>query len=423
MGVDTVMPGRRPRRLADVRPAGIAFFWLVQATAAGAVLMAAAMRPVSLADWGRAAVLCAVAILHAELARNVERLRWRENNTVAHIDLNSTWTFAAALVLPLPLTAALIAVIYAHVWLRVHRTPPFQRVFNVAMYVAAAAAARAVFYISGDEPVVDRLSTALGVLSVVAAGACYTAVNILVLSTWLWLARLADSPLKTALGRAADNALETATLCLGVFIALAAQINLLLVGVGLPLVLILHRNEMVHQLQEIARTDAKTGLLNATAWTDLARDGIARAPRRGTAVGVLLMDLDLFKKINDTYGHLAGDDVLKQLATTFRAEARSPDSVGRFGGEEFVVLLLDTTVSQMVMLAERIRQRVEALTVIAGTESTAQRIAGLSVSIGAAAFPVHGQDLDQLMEAADKALYRAKSNGRNQVQLATPLPA
>ncbi|MEV4314530.1 GGDEF domain-containing protein [Actinocrispum sp. NPDC049592] len=412
---------RRVRRLADVRPAGVAFFWLVLAGAAGAVVAAACRQPVGWADWGRAAVLAAAAMTHAEAARNVERQRWSKD-AVAHVDLNSTWTFAAALVLPLPLTTALIVLIYTHVWLRVHRTPPFQRIFNIAMYVVAATAARTVFYLSGTGPVTDRLATVAGVLSVLAAAACHVTVNILMLTTWLGVARLTDNPLRATLGRPADNAVEIATICLAVFIALAAQANPALVFVGLPLVLLLHRNELVHQLQEVARTDTKTGLLNATAWTDLARDEIGRAPRRGIAVGVLLMDLDLFKKINDTYGHLAGDDVLRHLATTFRAEVRTSDAVGRFGGEEFVVLLPDTTVAQMTTIADRIRQKVETLTVIAGSESTAQRIAGLSVSIGAAAFPVHGQDLDQLMEAADKALYRAKSNGRNQTQLATPLP-
>jgi diguanylate cyclase (GGDEF)-like protein len=280
------------------------------------------------------------------------------------------------------------------------------------MYILSAAAAQEVFSLSGGGPVINQL------LGVLAAAAAYTAVNIVLLSTWLWLARLTDSPLKTVLGQPADNALECATLCLGVFIAMAAQTNPMFVLVGLPLVLILHRNELVHQLQEIARTDAKTGLLNATAWTDLARSSVERAPRRGAAVGVLLMDLDLFKKINDTYGHLAGDDVLRQLAAAFRAEVRASDSVGRFGGEEFVVLLPDATIAQMVTIAERIRRRVETLTVIAGSESTAQRIAGLSVSIGAAAFPAHGQDLDQLMEAAKPRTKR--STGRKATAATKP---
>jgi diguanylate cyclase (GGDEF)-like protein len=409
---------RRLARLRDVRRVGAAFFWFVLAVALTMVIVSA--RSITGYDVARTVLLTAVAMLHAEAARNVERIR-RRQDAVAHVDLNSTWTFAATLVLPLPLTAAVIALIYVHVWFRVQRTPPYQRIFNVAMYVLAAAAGKAVFHLGGTGPMMDRLSTVQGGLAVLGAAAGYTLVNLGLLTAWLALARLDDSPFRTALGTPADNALESATLCLGVFVAIALDHSPMLVIIGLPLVLILHRNELVHQLEELARTDTKTGLLNATAWADRARDRIGRAPRRGESVGVLLLDLDLFKKVNDTYGHLAGDDVLREVSHTFKAEVRASDSVGRFGGEEFVVLLPDITVGQMMWIAERIRRRVENLRVMTRNSGDPHTIDGLSVSIGAAAFPTRGQDLDQLLEAADKALYRAKSNGRNQVQLAPPL--
>ncbi|MFD1045106.1 diguanylate cyclase [Kibdelosporangium lantanae] len=245
--------------------------------------------------------------------------------------------------------------------------------------------------------------------------------NVVILTCWLSVASLTEHPLKTALGTAQDNALEAATLCLGVFIAIALDRYPLLVVVGVPLILVLHRNVLIRQLEEDARTDTKTGLLNATAWTDTARDEISRAQRRGESVGILVLDLDLFKRINDTYGHLAGDDVLLEFAAATRTEVRVSDSVGRFGGEEFVVLLPDITVDHMVAIAERIRKRIENLTVIASSGSAPQIITDLSVSIGASAYPVHGMDLDQLMDAADKALYKAKDNGRNQTQVAPPL--
>jgi len=399
---------------------GAAFFYVVGIAALTAVSVSALNQSITWQDTSRALLLTAIALLHAEAARNVERIR-RRDDAVAHIDLNSTWTVAAALVLPLYLAAAVILAIYVHVWLRVRKTPLHRRAFNVAMYILAAGAARLVFDINGPGPIEDRLNGGAGALAVLGALVAYTAVNVVILTCWLSVASLTENPLKTALGTAQDNALEAATLCLGVFIAIALDRYPLLVLVGVPLILVLHRNVLIRQLEEDARTDTKTGLLNATAWTDTARDEISRAQRRGEGVGVLVLDLDLFKRVNDTYGHLAGDDVLVEFAAATRAEVRVSDSVGRFGGEEFVVLLPDITVDHMVAIAERVRKRIENLTVIASAGSVPQIITDLSVSIGASAYPIHGMDLDQLMDAADKALYKAKDNGRNQTQVAPPL--
>jgi diguanylate cyclase (GGDEF)-like protein len=401
-------------------PGGAAYFYATQFAAAAAVVASAVSEPVAWSDAGRALLLTAIALLHAEAARNVERIR-RRDDSVAHIDLNSTWTVAAALALPLELAAAVIVVIYVHVSLRVRRMPLYRRAFNVAMYILAAGAARVVFDINGPGTVAERLEGGPGALAVLGALVAYTALNILILTGWLRLAMKTEHPLRTALGTTQDNALEVATLCLGVFIAMSLDQYPLLVIVGVPLILVLHRNILIRQLEEDARTDTKTGLLNATAWADTARDEISRAQRREDSVGVLVLDLDLFKRVNDTYGHLAGDEVLLQFAATLRTEVRTSDYVGRFGGEEFVVLLPDISVEQMVVIAERIRRRMESLTVIATNGSSPQIIDDLSVSIGAAAFPLHGMDLDQLMDAADKALYKAKDNGRNQTQVAPPL--
>ena len=107
----------------------------------------------------------------------------------------------------------------------------------------------------------------------------------------------------------------------------------------LPPVLVLHRAVLVHQLAEAARTDLKTGLLNAAAWHTQAERALSRNRRDDSPRGVLVLDLDHFKRVNDTYGHLAGDNVLVAVADALRGEVRDRDLVGRFGGEEFVVLL------------------------------------------------------------------------------------
>jgi diguanylate cyclase (GGDEF)-like protein len=188
-----------------------------------------------------------------------------------------------------------------------------------------------------------------------------------------------------------------------------------LVVLVLPPLLVLHRAVLVKQLEELAVTDQKTGLLNATAWHEGAKNELSRAARYKDTFGVLMVDLDHFKRVNDTYGHLAGDEVLKAIARLLKDEIRDYDSAGRFGGEEFAVLVPSSTADQVVATAERLRQRVTELVIVAPTENGETVISGLSASIGVAIFPNSGTTLEQLMLTADSAVYTAKSNGRNQV--------
>jgi diguanylate cyclase (GGDEF)-like protein len=212
-----------------------------------------------------------------------------------------------------------------------------------------------------------------------------------------------------------EYALEIATLCLGALAALALTQAPYLVVLVMPPLLVLHRAVLVKQLEELAITDQKTGLLNATAWHEAAKTELSRAMRQNTIFGVLMVDLDFFKKVNDTYGHLAGDEVLKGVARLLKDGIRDYDSAGRFGGEEFAVLIPDATASDIVATAERLRHKVTELEVMAPTENGEALIKGLSASIGVAIYPNSGTTLEQLMLTADSAVYTAKSNGRNQV--------
>jgi diguanylate cyclase (GGDEF)-like protein len=146
---------------------------------------------------------------------------------------------------------------------------------------------------------------------------------------------------------------------------------------------------------------------------------------------VLILDLDHFKSVNDTYGHLAGDEVLAAVAEALRAEVREGDVVGRFGGEEFVVLLRDLELTsaglqQMEAVAERIRARVAELGVVVNTPDGPLTIDGLSTSVGAVFDLGRTCTLQQVLGAADAALYSAKRDGRNIVKFGppgTPMPA
>jgi diguanylate cyclase (GGDEF)-like protein len=125
-----------------------------------------------------------------------------------------------------------------------------------------------------------------------------------------------------------------------------------------------------------------------------------------------MVDLDHFKRINDTYGHLAGDLILKAVAETISGAVRHGDAVGRFGGEEFVVLLPGITEPDARVIAERIRASVAQLEVMVDHERTMR---GLSASIGIATYPATGTTIERLLRAADAAMYRAKAAGRNRV--------
>jgi diguanylate cyclase (GGDEF)-like protein len=156
-------------------------------------------------------------------------------------------------------------------------------------------------------------------------------------------------------------------------------------------------------------------VLNAGAWQGEAALAVDRARRRQESLAVLLADVDCFKWVNDTYGHLTGDAVLRTLAAEMRQQVRESDLVGRYGGEEFAILLNGTTATEACLVAERIRRGAGVVRVLAQ-----DTIVGATVSIGVAVLGPHGGDLGELLESADRALYRAKRAGRDRVCLARP---
>lgn len=166
------------------------------------------------------------------------------------------------------------------------------------------------------------------------------------------------------------------------------------------------------RFEHLASTDPLTGCLNRRALVDKLDQELDRASRYEFPVTILMIDLDRFKLVNDTRGHLVGDAVLRQLGELLRAEVRSVDLVARYGGEEFVVLLPNTATDGGVSFAERLRQRVERHDFAGGLAPLA-----LTVSIGVATFSgTPGQAAEELLAAADEALYRAKHDGRNLVR-------
>jgi two-component system cell cycle response regulator len=167
-----------------------------------------------------------------------------------------------------------------------------------------------------------------------------------------------------------------------------------------------------HRLEALAQTDPLTQLVNRRALTVRLVTEMERVRRYNAPLAMLLLDLDHFKLVNDTYGHLTGDDVLFGLATLLQRAVRTVDTVARYGGEEFVIVLPETGKQGAIAFAERIRDKIAAH----GFQLPGGREIHITASIGVATFPAQGMDsAEDLFRAADAALYRAKGSGRNLV--------
>ncbi len=172
---------------------------------------------------------------------------------------------------------------------------------------------------------------------------------------------------------------------------------------------LLEREQLMRQLEEQASTDSLTGLLNRRAFAARAQQEMVRAQRQQGALCVAVLDIDHFKKVNDTHGHDTGDAALKATAEACRRTLREVDVLARFGGEEFVVLLPDTPLADALQVAERLRLAIAALRLPLPDGELV-----FTTSIGVAAV-TPGQPLEQALKAADEALYAAKHGGRNRV--------
>lgn len=178
--------------------------------------------------------------------------------------------------------------------------------------------------------------------------------------------------------------------------------------------------EIVWEMEEVsrrARTDALTGLANRRAFDEQLERFLLHADRFGHSVSLILADVDHFKKVNDTWGHEAGDAVLKAIAQTFTEGVRAVDFCARFGGEEIAILLPETTLAGAVELADRLRKTLASSAIVVGGAEIP-----VTVSCGVACYPEGVITKEALFAAADKALYEAKNAGRNCVRSSVPKP-
>ena len=180
---------------------------------------------------------------------------------------------------------------------------------------------------------------------------------------------------------------------------------------------LLDRSDVAYQARivQMIHVDELTGLLTKRSFYRALETEIVRTARYGHPLAVLMMDLDYFKRINDTFGHLIGSQCLAEVGRLIRESTRVIDVNGRYGGEEFVSFLPETDADSAVVVAERIRETLAARQ-FHGKDVTY----GVRISIGIAMMPAHGRDVETLIQAADVALYRAKESGRNRCVVYQP---
>jgi diguanylate cyclase (GGDEF)-like protein len=360
-----------------------------------------------------ALVLCGITAVEVAV-----RLRWvaapRRTTTLG---LLAAWTLPAATLLPPAYSLGVAIVLHGHHAIRARRATPGRLVFSITS--AGIAGFTAALAATGTLHGIEALGVpgaAAQPIAIVAAA--FTLVFISVgLSLAMARAGGSSHPVRQLLGGRDHVSVELAELTIGALVSVAWIAMPPVIVLALVPEVLLQRSRRHAELEHRARTDAKTGLANHVHWREMAERELARAREDVTPIAVLIVDIDHFKTINDVHGHLVGDEVIFAVARQLTDGLRPRDLVGRFGGEEFVVLLSGTDLQQAHAAAERFRQRISELDLPTGTGGRRVRA---TVSVGIASHPVNGDSLHELLDAADRAMYAAKRAGRNCVRDAMP---
>ena len=325
---------------------------------------------------------------------------------------------AAALLLPPELIVLIPLVQTVPEWLK-ERYPWFIQGFNISNYTLNALAAWGVADLVEHygKNTIHNANARFAVAGLLACVA-FVAVNHVLVAAILKLAR-DHSFRETGLFSAESISIDLVLTILGVSLAAFWHANPWLIFAALAPLVVVHRSLSVPQLQAEARVDPKTGLYNARYFATTLAAEIARASRFERPMSLIMADLDLLRDINNSYGHLAGDAVLKGIAEIFHQELRHYDVPARFGGEEFSILLPETPPEQAMEIAERIRRAVAEREF--EVETAAEPIRA-TVSLGVAGYPMDGLDANELIHQADLAVYRGKLQGRNRVVGASAEP-
>lgn len=370
--------------------------------------------------------LALLAVLVACAAATIEVTRRAGENAGVIKDVQAVWALPAAILLP-PVYALAVPILrMALAQWRIRQFPLHRRAFSAAVLGLSYGVASLAFHAVTRSPLAATVTpgrhTAAWILAVALAGILQWGTN---MGMMLPAFKASDPTARVrdiVLGR--ENVQnDVAEVCVAVLVTLAIAINPLTIVFALPFVTLLQRSSRHAQLVNASRIDSKTGLLNAGTWEREAATEVARAVRTRTPLAVALVDIDHFKGVNDTFGHLVGDRALKAISRTFQIFLREYDLVGRFGGEEFALLLPHTKALDAYGIAERIREHIAATALDVGELPDGERVQ-VTVSVGVAALgapwnAAAGSQITDLLAAADRALYQAKRAGRDQVCVVT----
>jgi diguanylate cyclase (GGDEF)-like protein len=387
------------------------------ATAIGITVRGAAMPPRD---------LLVLVFLLLCIAATVELTRRAGEGAGLTRDVFAVWELPIALLLP-PVYALLVPILrFGLIQWRIRPSPLHRRAFSVAIVGLSYGGASLVFHVLTATRFESAFSVgsrgSVWILAVAAAAVVQWAVN-----TALLLPAVKGSDPSASLRELVlapervHN--DLAELCVAVLVTFGIAFTPLTIVFALPFVTLLQRSLRHAQLLNASRLDSKTGLLNAGTWEREAASEVARAVRTRTPLALMLIDIDHFKAVNDAHGHLAGDRALRAISRTFKIFLRDYDLAGRFGGEEFALLLPQTGEADARRIAERMRVHIADMPIAAGDDPEAESIR-VTVSIGVAALGTTwdrttGSQLTDLLAAADTALYRAKSGGRDRVCMIT----
>lgn len=336
-------------------------------------------------------------------------------------DFMTVWVLPVAILLP-PAYAAVVPVpMFVALWLWVYRGVLHRTVFTAASisltYFVASVVFRSFPASFAGGTVGSGLHAFTWVVAVTACEILGGRTQALLVGTAVKMANPGASIRKMQWSRDALQGLFVA-LDLSVLITLAVALTPALVLIALPTVL-LARRYLVHPvLVAQSRVDAKTGLLNVSTWEQEASVELSRSIRNSDAAALAVVDIDHFKRVNDTHGHLVGDRVLRAVADALRTGSRDYDRTGRFGGEEFVLLLANADQNEACRIAERLREHIGKMQVPVDDRPDGPTVS-VTISVGVAAMKRGTtRELTELLTAADSALYDAKQAGRNRVCLA-----
>jgi diguanylate cyclase (GGDEF)-like protein len=340
-------------------------------------------------------------------------------------EVHTIWELPVALLLPPLYVMLVVGARTSLTQLRVRRTFIHRRAYTAAASGLSNATASVIFH--AVEPAVLGNTAGAGtgiraLLWVLLAAGCgiirvFVGDSLMLAAIW-GVDR--QTPVISELFGVEATVGNAAELCLGLLVTFAAARSVLVVLCALPLVIWQQRSVRHNQLATAARIDRKTGLLNDPAWRRDAAGQVARAAETNAPLAVGILDVDHFKRVNDTYGHLVGDNVLEAVAAATKAMLREYDLVGRIGGEEFAFVLTCNPM-QAVEVSERVRRAIPGVAIPEASPG-GSKPSGVTVSIGVAATEQVTWSLEEFLIQADRALYAAKGNGRNRVFVITADP-